>query len=157
MDKNIDSFVSDNYVRLTYIAFFTQWVFWGLIYTLRHILGDIDKTATAASEDPEASANTDKKIWHHAAASESLARRVANIHKSVRDDTLLLLSALVLNTFGNASTRAVMIITWIYFAFTVVFAASELFVVNRFVRLIHATLFYGLGLAIGGLAFARGW
>ena len=44
-----------------------------------------------------------------------------------------------------------------YFAFTVVFAFSELIYSNRFLRLGYSVIFYALTLAIGGLSFAQGW
>lgn len=154
MDKNIDAFVSDSNVRLTWIAFFTQWVLWGAVYLLRHVVSEGDSSKT--SEDPEAVAKKEGKFWK-GSTDGRLENRVANLNNVLRENTLLLLSVLILNTFGNASTRAVMIITWIYFAFTVVFAFSELIYGNRVVRLGYSTIFYGLGLAIGGLSFAQGW
>ncbi|KAI9264065.1 hypothetical protein BDA99DRAFT_559376 [Phascolomyces articulosus] len=153
MDKDLSLFVADSNVRLTWIAFFTQWVLLGVVYLLRHFVGDAEKTSTA-SEDPE---TAEKKPALNLSAPEGFATRVAHLYRVLQENTLLLLSVLVLNTFGNASTRAVMIITWIYFAFTVVFAFSELIYSNRFIRFGYSTIFYGLALAIGGLAFAQGW
>ncbi|KAI7878923.1 hypothetical protein K492DRAFT_179096 [Lichtheimia hyalospora FSU 10163] len=147
MDKNIDAFVSDNNVRLTWIAFFTQWVLWGAVYLLRHVVSEGESSKT--SEDPETAAKKEGKFWKGSTDSR-LENRVANLNNVLRENTLLLLSVLILNTFGNASTRAVMIITWIYFAFTVVFAFSELLYGNRVVRLGYSAIFYGLTLAIGG-------
>ncbi|KAI8150280.1 hypothetical protein BJV82DRAFT_548827 [Fennellomyces sp. T-0311] len=152
MDKDLSLFVADSNVRLTWIAFFTQWVLLGFVYLLRHGVGDAEKTA-AAAEDPETAAKK-SALWK---GSDAFANRVASAYSVLKENTNLLLAVLILNTFGNASTRAVMIITWIYFAFTVVFAASELFYSNRFIRLGYSTIFYGLTLAIGGLAFAQGW
>ncbi|KAJ8657928.1 hypothetical protein O0I10_006456 [Lichtheimia ornata] len=155
MDKNIDAFVSDNNVRLTWIAFFTQWVLWGAVYLLRHVVSEGGESSKT-SEDPETAAKKEGKFWK-GSTDGRLENRVANLNNVLRENTLLLLSVLILNTFGNASTRAVMIITWIYFAFTVVFAFSELIYGNRVVRLGYSAIFYGLTLAIGGLSFAQGW
>lgn len=157
MDKNLNSFVSDYYVRTTWIAFFTQWVLWGLVYVVRHALvaDDSDNNKTA-SQDPETVATKhESKFWNP--STSSIASRIVHVDRVLHENTMLLLSVLVLNTFGNASTRAVMILTWIFFAFTVVFAFSELLYGNRFVRIGYNTLFYALLLAIGGLAFAQGW
>lgn len=52
MDRDVSAFVSDHYVRLTWIAFFTQWVLWGLVYFLRHVFADPEKTS--AADDAEA-------------------------------------------------------------------------------------------------------
>ena len=107
MDKDLSLFVADGNVRLTWIAFFTQWVLLGSVYLLRHVVGNAEKTAT--SEDPETAA---KKSALNFSASESFGTRVAHLYRVLQENTLLLLSVLILNTFGNASTRAVMIITW---------------------------------------------
>lgn len=76
-----------------------------------------------------------------------------------------MLNGLVLNTLGCASTRAVMIITWMllvlvllihllffssYFAFTVLYALSEIAYAHRFIGLAYSVIFYALTLAIGG-------
>lgn len=159
MDKNLNSFVSDYYVRTTWIAFFTQWVLWGLVYVVRHAFvadeaGAVATTVTA--QDPETAATKhESKFWNP--STSPIAARIVHVDRVLHENTMLLLSVLVLNTFGNASTRAVMILSWIYFAFTVVFALSELIYGNRFVRIGYNTLFYALTLAIGGLAFAQGW
>lgn len=54
----LEQFIADNHVRLAWIAFFTLWVLWGLVYTIRFILGESNKP----SPDPEAN-QTEKKIW----------------------------------------------------------------------------------------------
>ncbi|KAI9484651.1 hypothetical protein BDB00DRAFT_854226 [Zychaea mexicana] len=153
MDKDLSLFVADGNVRLTWIAFFTQFVLLGAVYLLRHVVGDAEKTA-ATSEDPETAA---KKSALNLSAPDGFAARVAHLYRVLQENTFLLLCVLVLNTFGNGSTRAVMIITWIYFAFTVVCAFSELIYANRFIRLGYSAIFYALTLAMGGLAFAQGW
>ncbi|KAF7727995.1 hypothetical protein EC973_006760 [Apophysomyces ossiformis] len=147
---DLDSFVAEWHVRLTWIAFFTLWVLWGLVYFIRHVIGDTDKPAPAP-QDPESAS---KPKWKPEGGFHS---RLANAHRVLFENTLLLLSVLVLNTLGTASTRAVMILTWIYFAFTVVFAFSEIGVEHKFIRLVYSAIFYGITLAIGGLAFHQGW
>lgn len=52
---DVDSFLEDNNVRLTWIAFFTLWVLWGLVYFVRHVWADTAAEKPApASQDPEA-------------------------------------------------------------------------------------------------------
>ncbi|KAI7874920.1 hypothetical protein K492DRAFT_137172 [Lichtheimia hyalospora FSU 10163] len=160
MDKNLNSFLSDHYVRTTWIAFFTLWVLWGLVYVVRHAFvaddNEIKTVAATAPQDPETAATKhESKFWNP--STSPIASRIIHVNRILHENTMLLLSVLVLNTFGNASTRAVMILTWIYFAFTVVFAFSELVYGNRFVRVGYNIIFYALTLAIGGLAFAQGW
>lgn len=51
--NDVSAFVSDYWVRNTWIAVFTFWTLLGLVYWTRHLLGDSDKSATGKSEDPE--------------------------------------------------------------------------------------------------------
>lgn len=51
--NDVSAFVSDYWVRNTWIAVFTFWTLLGLVYWTRHLLGDSDKSATGTSEDPE--------------------------------------------------------------------------------------------------------
>jgi hypothetical protein len=44
-----------------------------------------------------------------------------------------------------------------FFAFTVVNAITQVAVNHHFVRLAFNIIFYGVTLAIGGLAFSEGW
>ncbi|KAI8099976.1 uncharacterized protein BX664DRAFT_273562 [Halteromyces radiatus] len=148
----LEEFITDFHVRLTWIAFFTLWVLWGLVYTIRFILGENNKPTPQA--DAEAGATTsEKKTWNQG----GFVGRLRNAHQVLFENTLLLLSVLVLNTLATGSTRAVMILAWIFFAFTVVHAFTEIGVEHRFVRLAFTLVFYGVTLAIGGLAFAQGF
>ncbi|KAI8145659.1 hypothetical protein BJV82DRAFT_601768 [Fennellomyces sp. T-0311] len=149
----VQTFVLDNNVRLTWIAFFTLWVLWGFVYFLRHVFGeDSNEKPAPAEQDPETAAK--KAKWQPQGAFGS---RLANAHRVLQENTLLLLSVLVLNTFGTGSTRAVMILSWIFFALTAVVSITEIGYGHRFIRFVYSAAFYGITLAIGGLAFARGW
>lgn len=44
--------------------------------------------------------------------SNALAERLRRSHDVLFENTLLLLSVLTLNTFGNGATRSVMILAW---------------------------------------------
>lgn len=56
---DVNAFVSDRNVRLTWIAFFTQWVLWGLVYFVRHAFGH-ESEGPAPAADPE---QEGKKKW----------------------------------------------------------------------------------------------
>ena len=45
----------------------------------------------------------------------------------------------------------------IYVAFAVFWFIAELVVDNRYMRVLYSTIFYALGLAIGGLAYKQGF
>ncbi|KAI8094872.1 uncharacterized protein B0P05DRAFT_523757 [Gilbertella persicaria] len=150
---NTDEFVQDWHVRVTYVALLTLWVFWGLVWVARNFLvGDLSSTTPeAATTDAEAS---HKKFNM---ANGSFAVRVDRAHQLVKDALFSLLCLLVINSFARASTRAVMILAWFFVAFAVFWFVVELVVDNRYVRLLYSIVFYGLGLAIGGLAYKQGF
>ncbi|KAG1141010.1 hypothetical protein G6F36_015761 [Rhizopus arrhizus] len=75
----------------------------------------------------------------------------------LRDLILMLLSVLVINSFARGSTRAVMILAWIYVAFAFVYFFVELGYEHRFVRLLYSITFYGISLAIIGCAWQQGF
>ncbi|KAL7311345.1 hypothetical protein PS15m_009119 [Mucor circinelloides] len=183
MDNNqqqasISNFVTDPYVRSSWIAFFTLWVLWGLAYFLRHAFGydHVNQTTAAtttktgtttavpAHQDPETAVGggvegdatgTRKPKWN--GFHTSMTDRLRRAHEVLFENTLLLLSVLTLNTFGSGSTRAVMILAWIFFAFTVIHAFTEVGIYHHFIRMFFNIVFYGITLAIGGLAFHYGW
>ncbi|KAI9491164.1 hypothetical protein BDB00DRAFT_834068 [Zychaea mexicana] len=149
---NVASFVLDRYVRLAWIAFFTLWTLWGLVYFLRHIFGEDQDKPAPAEEDAEAAAKRAK--WK---PEGGFGSRLANAYRVLFENTQLLLPVLVLNTFGTGSTRAVAILAWIYFALTAIVAFTEVGYGHRFIRFVYSAVFYGITLAIGGLAFSHGW
>lgn len=83
--------------------------------------------------------------------------RLANAHRVLFENTLLLLSVLVLNTFATGSTRAVMILTWFFLRSPSFMHSPKSGVEHRFIRLGFNLVFFGVTLAIGGLAFAQGF
>ncbi|CAO3648888.1 unnamed protein product [Cunninghamella blakesleeana] len=147
----LEEFLADHYVRLQWIAFFTLWVLWGLVYAIRFTFSH-DKP-TPVTEDTEAG-TSEKRRW---VKQGGVTGRLDNAHRVLFENTLLLLSVLVLNTVGTASTRAVFILAWVYFAFTVVYAFTEIGLEHRFIRFVFSLVFYGVTLAIGGLAFSQGF
>ena len=66
MDENpnsgfsVTSFVNENNVRLTWIAFFSQWTLWGLVYFVRHVFGEENDKPAPAEQDTEAAAKKAK-------------------------------------------------------------------------------------------------
>ncbi|KAI9317526.1 hypothetical protein BX666DRAFT_1938107 [Dichotomocladium elegans] len=153
---DITDFLTDRSVRSYWIAFFTQWVLWGLVYFIRHIFGYDAAERPATSAEPEAT-EEGKPRKRFAMGAGSFGTRLNHAHRVLMENTLLLLSVLVLNTFAAGSTRAVMILTWIYFALTAIVAFSEVGYGHRFVRFVYSAVFYAITLAIGGLAFSHGW
>jgi hypothetical protein len=118
--SHLSNFVTDPYVRSSWIAFFTLWVLWGLSYFIRHAFprdNHVRATTTtaAAHDDPEANVaatGTTSKKPRWDGVHSSLRDRFTRAHEVLLENSLLLLSVLTLNTFGAGSTRAVMILSW---------------------------------------------
>ncbi|CEG74004.1 hypothetical protein RMATCC62417_09280 [Rhizopus microsporus] len=166
MDAAGNNFASNHYVRSSWIAFFTLWTLWGLVYFIRHAFGrdDTNPNTRAAApatnvDDPEAANNAagTKGTGRWRNAHTSMADSLGRAHQVLFENSLLLLSVLTLNTFGSGATRSVMILSWIFFAFTAINAFTEIAVKHHFIRFAFNIIFYGVTLAIGGLAFKHGW
>jgi hypothetical protein len=154
----ITNFAQDWHVRVTWIAFMTLWVFWGLIWVVRSYF--IGQAAPVATTTPEAPPATETGATHSKFAlvsNSSYAIRLERGHQIVKDALFSLLCLLSMNTFARASTRAVMILAWFFVAFAVVWFVAELIVDNRYMRVVYSTIFYALGLTIAGLAYKQGF
>lgn len=184
---SIQTYLVDWHVRVTWIAFMTLWVFWGLAWFIRNAFGgdsgsthvntiqssaqiaaandgsNLNNDPNRIATDPEtggiANANHHKNTQPLAAPawSVNVFNRLNRAHDMLRDLVLMLLSVLTVNTFARASTRAVMVIAWIFVAFAVVYFIVEASYEHRYLRLVYSLTFYGLGLAVVGLAFAQGF
>lgn len=69
----------------------------------------------------------------------------------------LQLFALSLNAFGAASTKALAILSWIFFALTIVYALAVMFIEQKMVRAVFGLIFFVLTLIMTSLAFKHGW
>ncbi|KAG2190131.1 hypothetical protein INT46_010171 [Mucor plumbeus] len=157
-------FLDDWHVRVTWIAFMTLWVIWGLIWVVRSFF--VGQSASPTTTEPDVAAVTDtgaetthKKKFHMNAPvmNGTFAPRLERGYHVVKDALFSLVCLLSMNTFARASTRAVMIITWFIVAVAVVWFVLELIINNRYARGLYAIVIYSLGLAIGGLAYKQGF
>ncbi|KAI8888008.1 hypothetical protein K501DRAFT_174207 [Backusella circina FSU 941] len=164
----IQDFLSDWHVRTTWIAFITLWIIWGFAWFVRNAFGGdgevIQSTAQISHDetnytvDPQTGATTHNKV-HLAAPSWSLNvfNRLNRAHDLLRDLVLMLLSILVLNTFGRASTRAAMVIAWFFTALGIATCIIEAGYTHRYLRLLYTAAFFGLALAIVGITYVQGF
>ena len=170
MFQDCGAFIGDGYIRSSWSAFLTLWVLWGFVYVFRHAFGDpytavpnVNATGAAApaTADEEAAAAKSGRFGFlnrfGGNAPGGIASRMWSAHRLLRDNILMLLSVLVINTYSRGSTRGVFILSWIFFAFTVFFVIVELVVGHRLIRLGYSIIFFALALAIVGLAFQIGW
>ncbi|KAL0077890.1 hypothetical protein J3Q64DRAFT_1766778 [Phycomyces blakesleeanus] len=158
----VDTFTQQGHVRTAWIAYFTLFVFWGLFYCLRHLSKAERNHGPGPEHDIEGRHTTEER---HGSSEKVPAWKLKNgfhsplkrAHRLAFENMMLLLTVLVLDTFGSGSGRAVMIIAWIYVGFTILISLTELMIDNRYYRFMYSLMFYGLTLAIGGLAFKQGW
>ncbi|KAL0140741.1 hypothetical protein V8B55DRAFT_1510060 [Mucor lusitanicus] len=162
-------FLEDWHVRVTWIAFMTLWVIWGLVWVVRSFF--VGQTVSPTTTNPEAAIATDatgaaataetahKNKFHMKAPvmTGTFAPRLERGYHVIKDALFALVCLLSMNTFARASTRAVMIITWFIVAVAVVWFILELIIDNRYARGLYAIVIYALGLAIGGLAYKQGF
>ncbi|KAL1926298.1 hypothetical protein VTP01DRAFT_5995 [Rhizomucor pusillus] len=169
---SISSFMANRYVRLSWAAFFALWVYWGLLWFLRHAFGDghqgpgyptrqqqdesIEAAEGAAAHQPTATRGG-WIGWMRRPRVAHTHSRLSRASDVLRDLVLMLLSVLIPNTVGRGSTRPVMILSWIYFGFAVFWSIFEAARESHIARFIYAAIFYGIALAIAGLAFRRGF
>ncbi|KAI7880521.1 hypothetical protein K492DRAFT_130010 [Lichtheimia hyalospora FSU 10163] len=152
-------------VKLAWIAFFALWVYWGLIWFLRHAFGDEEQQESTTRQEGDAEATAAGAGATGAGIRGWLGRRrVRRAHSRLsrasdvlRDLVLMLLSVLLLNTLGRGSTRTVMILAWVFFAFAVIWSIFEAAYESRIARFIYGAIFYGIALSIAALAFKHGF
>ncbi|GAA5807904.1 hypothetical protein MFLAVUS_001284 [Mucor flavus] len=162
---NINLFLQDWHVRVAWIGFATLWVFWGFAWFIRNAFGgdqsqQVVQTNTQVAHDTEGGTHTVNKNQFMSAApawSVNVFNRLNRAHDMLRDLVIMLLSVLTINTFARGSTRGVMIVSWLFVAFAVVYFIVEASYEHRYLRLLYSLTFYTLGLAIVGLAFYDGF
>ncbi|KAL0088576.1 hypothetical protein J3Q64DRAFT_1819612 [Phycomyces blakesleeanus] len=161
----MNAFLLDWHVRVTWIAWMTLYVFWGAAWFSRHAFdnsneSDLSTGVHSGTADP-ALDGQDVANHHKTVQPPSWSRGICNrlnrAHDMLRDQVFMLGSVLTLNTFARASTRAVMILSWIYVAFAFIMFFVEAGYKNGYVRFLYSLLFYGIGLTICGLAYRQGF
>jgi hypothetical protein len=65
--------------------------------------------------------------------------------------------ALSINAFGAASTKALSILSWIFFVLTIIYALAVMFIEQKMIRAIFGLIFFVLTLIMTSLAFKHGW
>ncbi|GAA5800345.1 hypothetical protein HPULCUR_005772 [Helicostylum pulchrum] len=128
-------FITSRYVKGYWTAFYALCLYWGFFWFSRHIFGDGNNHMFSREE----------------------ATRLNRTCNSLRDITLLLLSALVINTMARGGKRSVMILAWIYFVMAVIWSIYEMISSHHLARLSSSIVFYGICITIGAIAFQKGF
>ncbi|CDH53205.1 predicted protein [Lichtheimia corymbifera JMRC:FSU:9682] len=108
---SLASFMADRDVKLSWIAFFALWIFWCLLWFLRHVFGDGHQGADyAGREEGDAVAN---RPWIRHPLAIATHSRLSRATDVLRDLVLMLFSMLALNTLARGVQRQVMILCWV--------------------------------------------
>ncbi|OZJ04278.1 hypothetical protein BZG36_02564, partial [Bifiguratus adelaidae] len=78
----------------------------------------------------------------------AVTRASDRVYRLLRDATLLLLPALLINGLGNGSTLAVEILTWIFLGLTIIFVFLEVFMDVRVLRFVKMAILAAIAFVI---------
>ncbi|KAI9598576.1 hypothetical protein BDF19DRAFT_430751 [Syncephalis fuscata] len=158
-----DGFFAMKSVKSTYIGLFCLWLLWIIARMLNSLFGKSARSTHAGANAPgtagtnaagETTAQQQQLIplmtWLYTSAT-------TRVEKLIRDLILLLLVPLVVNGFGRGSGVGTEILTWLFFAFALIFMLVEFVAGNRLFRSAFNLLLIGLSLTIFILAYAAGW
>ncbi|KAK3808149.1 MAG: hypothetical protein JOS17DRAFT_766001 [Linnemannia elongata] len=117
-------------------------------------VGGVDSgTATATGHHDAAGRN--KGFFTRAV--DNVRDRIDRTYKLIRDLTLMLFFVVTLNSFGLGSGNTVLILSWIYVAFALLWAGLMMVIESRVIDLILGTIEMLLLFAILIIAFVVGW
>ncbi|CAO0795355.1 unnamed protein product [Mucor circinelloides] len=138
----IDNYLAVGSVKSAWISLYILSIVFGLLYMVRPLFDN-----NTDISDMEAG---DKR-------SGGFLSRIGKAYEVVKDNMFLQLFALSLNAFGAASTKALAILSWIFFALTIVYALAVMFIEQKMIRAVFGLIFFVLTLIMTSLAFKHGW
>ncbi|KAL7315665.1 hypothetical protein PS15m_004852 [Mucor circinelloides] len=158
-------FLINKFVKAYWTAFFILSMYWGFFLFARHIFGDGNTYHSANLRHSREGAVHRLDIerydnvhsWVNHPTVINIYARLNRTANMVRDLVLLLFCVLVINTLARGGTRSVMILTWIYLGAAVFWSIFEMIYEHHIARLAYSTLFYGITITIGGIAFKNGF
>ncbi|KAF9935284.1 hypothetical protein FBU30_004859 [Linnemannia zychae] len=121
-----------------------------------HDAAPVTNSAPRAQE-PAVATTANRRSGFFRRSIASMRERVERTHDLIRDLTLMLFLVVAVNTLGQGSGRSVLILTWIYLAFALCWAALLMMVESRVLDLILGLIQMLILLAILIIAFAAGW
>ncbi|KAF1798706.1 hypothetical protein V8B55DRAFT_1363165 [Mucor lusitanicus] len=138
----IDNYLAVGSVKSAWVSLYILSIVWGLLYMIRPLFD--------TSSDISDMETGDKR-------SGGFLSRIGKAYDVVKDNMFMHLFALSLNAFGAASTKALAILSWIFFALTIVYAVAVMFIEQKMVRAVFGLIFFVLTLIMTSLAFKHGW
>ncbi|KAI8635955.1 hypothetical protein BD408DRAFT_448793 [Parasitella parasitica] len=138
----IDNYLAVGSVKSAWISLYILFIVWGILYMLRPLFDSSSEVSDAEYDENKCS---------------SFMSRISKAYDVVRDNMLMQLFALSLNAFGAASTKALSVLSWIFFALTIIYAIAVLFIQQKMIRAAFGVVFFVLTLIMTSLAFKHGW
>ncbi|KAI9468124.1 MAG: hypothetical protein EXX96DRAFT_592014 [Benjaminiella poitrasii] len=143
MQGNIETYLAYGSVKSAWVTLFITSIIMGVLYVIKPLVSEDSDV-----NDIEAA---DKR------STGGFMSRFGVAYNAMRDNAFFHLIALCLNTFGMGSTKALSVLSWIYFIITVLYCIGLLFIDHKFVRAICNLIFFVLILIMSILAFKHGW
>ncbi|CAO3631278.1 unnamed protein product [Mucor hiemalis] len=156
-------FITNQYVKSYWIAFYILSLYWGFLWFCRHIFGDGNNNMFNRQEavhNLESDRNRNSRrhlMWTNTATAINIFTRLNRACNFIRDLTLTLLCALVINTMARGGTKSVMLLSWIYLGMAIFWSIYEMIFDHYIARLGYSIIFYGIHVTIGAIAFANGF
>ncbi|CEP15358.1 hypothetical protein [Parasitella parasitica] len=138
----IDNYLAVGSVKSAWISLYILSIIWGVLYMLRPLFDSGSEVSD--TEDGEKKYN-------------SFMSRIGKAYDVIKDNMFMQLFALSLNAFGAASTKALSVLSWIFFALTILYAIVILFFEQKIIRAAFGLIFFVLILIMTSLAFKHGW
>ncbi|KAG2190480.1 hypothetical protein INT46_008901 [Mucor plumbeus] len=138
----IDNYLAVGSVKSAWISLYILSIVWGLLYMLRPLFD-----TSSEISDMEGG---EKK-------SGGFLSRIGRAYDVIKDNLLMQFFALSINALGAASTKALSILSWIFFVLTIIYALAVMFIEQKMIRAIFGLIFFVLTLIMTSLAFKHGW
>ncbi|KAI8880759.1 hypothetical protein K501DRAFT_190615 [Backusella circina FSU 941] len=137
----VDNYVQYGSVKSSWVTLYILFIIWGVLYMLKPFYEGDD------ASDLE---YNDKK-------STTLLSRLGNSYNVIKENAMLQLFALTFNGFGTGSTKALSVLSWIYFILTIIYALGVIFINHKILRSVFHLAFFVLILIMSTLALKHGW
>ncbi|KAI7870674.1 hypothetical protein BDF14DRAFT_1993873 [Spinellus fusiger] len=163
----VEAFLADSYVRSGWIAWTILFVLCGASWVVRSGFNDVAVHPTTVN--PAVTGNTesihnyaDTEMSQHEkspiiALDSTVYARIERAYRLASEMLTLLGSSLILNTFARGSTRAVMILSWVFTVIALVYYVLEVSFTHCYIRLGFTSILFAIAMAIIGLAYQQGF
>ncbi|KAI7905811.1 uncharacterized protein BX663DRAFT_500987 [Cokeromyces recurvatus] len=142
MQGNIEHYLAYGSVKSAWVTLFITAIILGVLYVIRPLVSDDSDVSDIEAADKRSGGG--------------FLSRINTSYNAMKDNAFYHLIALCLNSFGMGSTKALSILSWIYFIINVIYGLGLLFIDHKIIRGICNLIFFVLVLIMYILAFKEG-